>query len=90
MENESGVNLINFRQCTLYHPSLNNLTMPEGYEELFGKQHKMGAETCDMKPGKLGFLAGGIKNENMSCWCRHVHEESQQRVHGGSPATMRR
>uniref|UniRef100_A0A0D3HBW2 Uncharacterized protein n=1 Tax=Oryza barthii TaxID=65489 RepID=A0A0D3HBW2_9ORYZ len=29
MENESGVNLINFRQCTLYHPSLNNLTMPE-------------------------------------------------------------
>uniref|UniRef100_A0A0E0B8L1 Uncharacterized protein n=1 Tax=Oryza glumipatula TaxID=40148 RepID=A0A0E0B8L1_9ORYZ len=71
MENESGVNLINFRQCTLYHPSLNNLTMPE-------------------VPGKLGFLAGGIKNENMSCWCRHVHEESQQRVHGGSPATMRR
>uniref|UniRef100_A0A0E0K2A3 Aminotransferase-like plant mobile domain-containing protein n=1 Tax=Oryza punctata TaxID=4537 RepID=A0A0E0K2A3_ORYPU len=29
MENESGVDLSNFRQCTLYHPNPDTLTMPE-------------------------------------------------------------
>uniref|UniRef100_A0A0E0JZA3 Aminotransferase-like plant mobile domain-containing protein n=1 Tax=Oryza punctata TaxID=4537 RepID=A0A0E0JZA3_ORYPU len=28
-ENESGVDLSNFRQCTLYHPNPDTLTMPE-------------------------------------------------------------
>uniref|UniRef100_A0A0E0L2Z4 Aminotransferase-like plant mobile domain-containing protein n=1 Tax=Oryza punctata TaxID=4537 RepID=A0A0E0L2Z4_ORYPU len=33
MENESGVDLSNFRQCTLYHPNPDTLTMPEVWQK---------------------------------------------------------
>uniref|UniRef100_A0A0E0M5M8 Uncharacterized protein n=1 Tax=Oryza punctata TaxID=4537 RepID=A0A0E0M5M8_ORYPU len=56
-ENESGVDLSNFRQCTLYHPNPDTLTMLEVWywltctfsldPEPIGQQHKMGVKKCD-------------------------------------------
>uniref|UniRef100_A0A0E0QHL3 Aminotransferase-like plant mobile domain-containing protein n=1 Tax=Oryza rufipogon TaxID=4529 RepID=A0A0E0QHL3_ORYRU len=43
MENESGVDLSNFRQCTLYHPNPDTLTMPEVWQ----KRHCMQKRQAD-------------------------------------------